>query len=398
MRRRRQLLVIQRSKQKRGSKDKRTLRNTTCTSHWKLVAYSLIILVPLWDLSNMSLKGYKSNPLDIYISVGNNTNVTSSVITRDAVKSTMPLNGSSGNNNNSGIVPIISAFKKDIIVQQNFLDCDDIKKLEIVRQISSGINKVVFEVKLPGSNSGSGVGVSAIAKRTFQLGPYKQGLIKKETKFLKELQEEYGTEETLGYFGECDASSSLSDESFTERFKKGKGNISDIMRDFSVGYTSIVEMGTPLLLNDQLIGPSSSHICTIASRKCFANFFTESDIEDLKNIARQYANFSKYPMTLRKRHFSDNCKAEQYVATTTGSLRHADLDMVYERRDLTYSEALEINCSVIRLLLNNETLNCSSSSTTTTANNNPIDDEAREERNHRRINVTAAVNYCSALP
>lgn len=279
--------------------------------------------------------------------------------------------------NTSGIVAI-SAIEKDVVEQSTklnrFLTCDDIKNLEIVRTLSNGMNKIVLEVKLPGS------GASAVAKRCFRSKPRLQRLLWKETNFLKGLQEQYGIENTLGYFGECYASSN---KLFGQMLKEGI-KLDDILRNFSVGYTSIIEMGTPLLLNGQLM-KGKGHTCSLPSRKCFADYFTESDVEDLKMMARLYANYSEGPITLRQRKNTDNCKAEQYVATTTG-LRHVDLEMAYlrKRSKFTYSEALEINCSVLRILINNNTLDC------TTAI--PI---GKQQRNHR-INTTAAVDHCSA--
>jgi hypothetical protein len=281
---------------------------------------------------------------------------------------------------NTGGIVAISAIEKDVVEQSTkpnrYLTCDDIKKLEIVRTISSGMNKIVFEVKLPGS------GASAVAKRCFKSNPRLQRSFGKETKFLKGLQEQYGKENTLGYFGECYASSN---KLFGQMLKEGI-KMDHILRNFSVGYTSVVEMGTPLLLNGQLL-KGKGHTCSLPSRNCFAEYFTESDVEDLKMMARLYANYSKGPITLRKRKHTDNCKAEQYVATTTG-LRHVDLEMAYlrKRSELTYSESLEINCAVLRILVNNKTLDC------TTAI--PIG----KQQMNRRINTTAAVEHCSLPP
>ena len=185
--------------------------------------------------------------------------------------------------NTSGIMAI-STTKKDIVEQitrgRPFLTCGDIRNLKIIQQVSNGMNKSMFELKLPGS------GVSAIAKRCFKSRRYYQGLLKKETNFLKGLQDQYGTDETIGYFGECEASS---DELREEMLKNGETK-ENIMVNFSIGYTSVVEMGTPLLLKYQLNDTGNSHLCIKASRKCFAGFFTESDVDDLKMIARQYAN------------------------------------------------------------------------------------------------------------
>lgn len=281
--------------------------------------------------------------------------------------------------NTSGIVAI-SAIEKEVEQStklNRYLTCDDIKNLEIVRTLSTGMNKVVLEVTLPGS------GASAVAKRCFKSEPRLQRLLRKETNFLKGLQEQYGTENTLGYFGECYASSN---KLFGEMLKQGM-KMDHILRNFSVGYTSIVEMGTPLLLNGQLL-KGKGHTCSLPSRKCFAEYFTESDVEDLKMMARLYANYSEGPITLRHRKNTDNCKAEQYVATTTG-LRHVDLEMAYlrKRSELTYSESLEINCSVLRILFNNKTLDCTTSV--------PI---GKQQMNHHRINTTAAVDHCSLPP
>ena len=85
------------------------------------------------------------------------------------------------------------------------------------------------------------------------------------------LQEQYGREETLGFFGECQASA----DSIIFRMPR-KGVNEDLhMRNFSLGYISVVEMEHHCCcyLKDSL--------CRKDYRKGFAKHFAESDVEDL---------------------------------------------------------------------------------------------------------------------
>jgi len=312
----------------------------------------------------------------------NSSNVTSAVI-RDAVEPVELV--SSESNVSSGTANGIDDFsvsKKDVVVEpiaKQLLTCDEIQKLEIVRQISRGMSKTVFEIKLPGSRG------NAVAKRIHRKKqiPHYVKLFKHEIELMKGLQDRYGEKETLGFLGECNA---VSDKPLNK----------DLLRNFSVGYTSITEMGTPFLLEHHAQASTSKqidkiiHICYEKFRQCFAKHLTESDIDGLTNIARQYANYSdgsnRDPLILRstQRDISDNCKIEQYVMTLNG-VRHIDLEMVYSCKRCTYIQALEINCSILRILLNNDTLNCNATHTTTT------------HRKLQRINVTAALEECSGI-
>ena len=263
--------------------------------------------------------------------------------------------------------------------QPALLTCEEIQNLEIIRQIGKGMSKTVFEVKLPGSRG------NAIAKRIHRLKKTDRylNLIKKESNYLKKLQKIYGVDETLGFFGECKGTS----QSLIEKLRRDGVEDDVLMRNFSIGYTAIVELGTPLLPEGALVKKKEGHPCHQDGNKCFGNHFTELDVEDLIKIARQYANFdgSSRLIMSGSRGISDNCKPEQYVMTANG-LRHTDLEMVYEckRKHCSYEEALEINCSTMRLLVNNTKLDC-------------LTRASKEIRRGPRINTTAALEECSAL-
>ena len=313
----------------------------------------------------------------------NSSNVTAAVI-RDAVEPVELVSSESNvSSSTANGIDDFSVSKKDVVVEpiaKQLLTCDEIQKLEIVRQISRGMSKTVFEIKLPGSRG------NAVAKRIHREKqiPHYVKLFKHEIELMKGLQDRYGEKETLGFLGECNA---VSDKPLNK----------DLLRNFSVGYTSITEMGTPFLLEHHAQASTSKqidkiiHICYEKFRQCFAKHLTESDIDGLTNIARQYANYSdgsnRDPLILRstQRDISDNCKMEQYVMTPNG-VRHIDLEMVYSCKRCTYIQALEINCSILRILLNNDTLNCNATHTTTTTH-----------RKLQRINVTAALEECSGI-
>jgi len=271
--------------------------------------------------------------------------------------------------------------------KSKLLTCEEIQNLEIVRQIGKGNRKTVFEVKLP-------TGVNAIAKRLHRnakassKNSYKWlGLAKKETHYLEKLQDIFGKDDTLGFFGECQATS----QSVFEKLQKDGVENDALMRNFSIGYTAVLEMGTPLIPEAALMIPKNkTHACHQDARKCFGNYFTESDVADLTKIARQYSNYDgkkRLLMKGRTREISDNCKPEQFVTTDKG-LRHIDLGMVFDCKRLdegcSYEEALEINCSMIRLLVNNPNLDCRET-------------PKEQLRREKRINTTEALEECSAL-
>ena len=260
------------------------------------------------------------------------------------------------------------------------LTCSDIKKLEIVRYIGKGKQKITFDVKLPS-------GEHALAKRCLSQFCHQGLQIKKEAFLLKGLQEQYGRKETVHFFGECVASDYAS---VLRMHQEGGDTFDDLALNFSIGFTSVVELGNPLakeaLWSTEVATNKNGHrhMCYIEKRKCFATYFTDADIEGFKTVARQYANYSYTPLVMRqpKRQNTDNCKVEQYILTAAG-MRHADLDMVYPCEDCSYEEALEINCSVLRNVIHDESLNCSA-----------VERSTISYPDHH-VNGTEAFNQCS---
>ena len=77
-------------------------------------------------------------------------------ITPDAVVSIVPLHkGNDGSGNASGTNTVASTEKGGVEPSttkgRKLLTCNEIQKLDIVRQIGKGVKNIVFEVKLPGS-------------------------------------------------------------------------------------------------------------------------------------------------------------------------------------------------------------------------------------------------------
>ena len=72
----------------------------------------------------------------------------------------------------------------------------------------------------------------------------------------------------------------------------------------------------------------------------------------------------------------------------TGRIHHVDLDMVYECPKCTYDDALEVNCSVLRILLDDKNLNCNKNNTVTDT------DVSLTDHHRDHINITEALNQC----
>ena len=256
------------------------------------------------------------------------------------------------------------------------LGCKEIAKLEVIRVLGKGVQKVAFEVKLPW-------GEHAVAKRCKNYKCTRAGKIREEARLLRELQEQYG-DEAVRYYGECNAAVVQTEE------------MVDHLSNFSVGYTSVVELGKPLLSSWKT-----------KDRKCFAEFFTETDIEDIRNIARRYANFSNSPLLLAPIGYTtDNIFAQQYMTslggTREGKINHIDLDMVYScketqtrsrnprqldtnRGTCSIDEVLDVNCQVMAKLTNIPNLDCSLYPST--------QNSAVDSPNHR-INASHAASEC----
>ena len=111
---------------------------------------------------------------------------------------------------------------------------------------------------------------------------------------------------------------------------------------------------------------------------CFAKFYTEADIEDFRNIARQFANFSESPITLQIDTKGKHIYPQQYMTSIGGSsagrIKLLDLDVnetcqnretLSNGEDCTYDTALRTNCKIMAELTNIPNLNCSMPASTT---------------------------------
>jgi len=277
------------------------------------------------------------------------------------------------------------------------LGCTEIAGLEIVRRLGIGTLKTAFEVKLPW-------GEHAVAKRCHSYLCYKGkrrknsiNLIERESKILQELHKQYGNEGALQFFGECyipfdnfGAQDVISNDNKTAL----EHLLKESLTDFSIGYTSLVELGKPFLYKNER---------NYRMKKgCFGDFFTHRDVKDLINIARRYANFPDSPIlltgflasSLNNKNIttgllgktSDNQNPNQYITrigsgqrADEGSIYHADVDTVFHCKDrykkktwskyCTIDRVLKTNCEVIANLTNIAFLDCSLPSTGDTINN-----------------------------
>ena len=280
--------------------------------------------------------------------------------------------------------------KKDADQNSKLLSCNDIRNLQIIRLIGKGFQKAVYEVKLPW-------GEHAVVKRCITKKCVKDQLIEKEGSFFDNLHHQYG-DKAIDFFGACYASNDGIEKNMT-RVKVARRDYyleyldPQIVTNFSVGYTMVMELANPLLSTWNILKDDK------ARRNCFSKYFTTADLEALRTLARQYSNYSKSPLILyanMKRSsekgkngeyigFTDNFYAEQYIISKAG-LRHGDLDHVTKCKKCTYKRALEINCRVLSRLANIN-LNCTLAHSQEVATNSSFPDI--------HINATEAVMHCS---
>jgi len=235
--------------------------------------------------------------------------------------------------------------KKD----RTLLGCGEIANLKVLREIGKGKQKVTYKVKLPW-------GEYAAVKRCLSQSCIAHKYLRKESKLIQEVHEQYG-DQSVRYFGECN----------TAYNHTGKKGLNRDLQDFSIGFTSVVELGKPLLTKWSDMFP-----------KCFAEFYTETDIEDFRNIARLFANLSKSPMMLKVGEHIDNIFPQQYITRIggprEGRIKLADFDMletctigekIKNGENCTFDTALKANCEIMAKLTNIANLNCSLSSSRT---------------------------------
>jgi len=241
-------------------------------------------------------------------------------------------------------LPIISQLITEYeTAERNLLGCNDMKNIKIIREVSTGNQKIIYEVELPS-------GQKAIAKRCISHRCVKYGKVKQEGLYLKYLQQYFGRQKTIAHYGECDMPYNL-----TKLHTKGTGNryLKSIASNFTRGgYTSIIELGKIL------IPTMGGKEMDMNFRQCFASHFTDADLENIRSIARQYASYPESPLLFHDPEIkSHNACAEQYVVVDAG-IRHVDLDQIFLCKDCTYDKALEINCRTIRVLSHRPDLNC----------------------------------------
>ena len=282
--------------------------------------------------------------------------------------------------------------KKYADQNNKLLSCNDIRNLQIIRLIGKGVQKAVYEVKLPW-------GEHAVVKRCISHTCVKDQLIEKEGFFFNNLHHQYG-DEAIDFFGACNASKDGIEKNMTSVQASGKKyflNYLDpqIVTNFSVGYTMVMELATPLLSTWNVLKDGKA-------RYCFSKYFTTADLEALRTVARQYANYSESPLILypdakqasktstKKGKTvgignTDNYYAEQYIISKAG-LRHGDLDQITKCKNCTYESALELNCRVLSRLVNIN-LNCTLAHSQEIFTHFPFQDV--------HINSTEAVKYCT---
>ena len=334
-----------------------------------------------------------------------------------------------------------------------YLGCKEISQLEVVKVLGVGYRKVAYEVKLPGSGSRRRK-QHAVAKRCKNLNCIHDNSIVNETQWIRRLYEEYGSTTDNGggaveYYGQCNDHpidnvsgfpKVLSNEQEMELNMKNISNakrrkrkndllmklqnefIEENWSNFQIGFTSVVELGQPLMDSWNIF----DHVWRF---KCFASFFASRDIEDLKNIARRYAYFPDTPLLLQhihnnSRQFTDNQFPQQYMTRivdadsddgddTSRTIHHVDFDMVlpcyeyYDPESCSREHVLEVNCDVMSKLANLEYLDCSlpvNNTINTTKNDKrwmktpllyPMPNNEHGDDDHReRINATYAIEAC----
>lgn len=243
-----------------------------------------------------------------------------------------------------------------------FLTCNEIVDLEIVRILAHGKQKAAYEIILPS-------GDHAVAKRCRSEKCVREGRVKKEASILKSLQQQYGNHEAIGFFGECDAQYKDLDGDGVISLKEVKAQATN----FSLGTTLVMEMGRPLLAGWGVIG-------TKVERECFATYLTEADLHGFRTIARQYANSTRC-ISKMEGVGADNIYVEQYIISQAG-LRHGDFDNVECCEDCSYADALEFNCEIVSQVAH-KSLICEGSD---------LDQPVRFPDDH--INTTEAVMKC----
>ena len=277
--------------------------------------------------------------------------------------------------------------------------------MEPITDVGWGQLKVAFEIELPW-------GGRAVAKRCRRFRCADGKRIQKEAEILRKLQDQYGDVATR-YYGECDAPYypiPIEDVTDDNRREFNEESLKANFRNFSVGYTSVIEIGVPLVKDWGL-----------KDRKCFAEGYTDTDLEDLRGIARRYANFSNgtNPILMGKvGEYSDNIHPQQYMVGVNdrkGHIQHVDLDTLIPcKRDqeshngnglpddvpCTYETALAVNCRVMAELTNLQNLSCAVDAvdSDSAVPKNTDDNKSSSRMSFRsRINATSEFTRCKEI-
>jgi len=241
-----------------------------------------------------------------------------------------------------------------------YLDCNDIAKLEIVRPLGSGHNKISYVVKLPS-------GELAVALRCQREGYFGSSCFGKnymqhQASILKSMYDKNDEDQgSLRYYGECFKPIDTSDENLMEQYQNEQ------REDFTVGNTLVMEMGKPLIKSWNVIHPHDDK-----KLKCYASYFTPRDVQDLIDIVQKYSTFEPSPLLLAPiGSSSDNYFPHQYIQRLNvdggieGRIFHIDLDELvvckdrYDEESLcSVEKALKVNCAVIREMTKIPDLSC----------------------------------------
>ena len=234
-----------------------------------------------------------------------------------------------------------------LLHDSGLLGCAEIGRLEIIRAVGAGKQKRIYEVQLP---AGRG---HAIAKRCVTPACVAKKSLDAEGSLAYGLQRQYGQHAaSLTLLGMC----SLPYPGLSRH------SILKLADNFSVGSTTIVEIGSPLLNEPGWVGVTTSE----QFRRCFASSFSEEDVKDFGRIAYHYANYKDAPLLMGlPGQTSDNIFFQQFVRSNVGTIFHADMDMVVPctnepKRPLCSADyALRVNCGIVARVVNLPGLDCS---------------------------------------
>jgi hypothetical protein len=259
-----------------------------------------------------------------------------------------------------------------------FMGCDEIVQLQstIGRKLGEGRHKVAYEVIL--SN-----GARAVAKRCKSQTCIRYERLRLEAEKNLDYQRRGASDSVVPIHGVCCRPYPPT----TRRHRRrGQPQYQNDWTDLTRGHTVIYEPGEVLMKN------WGEMVC----HDCFASFFTEADVEDLRRIARSYSAAQILLHDLDEPYDTDNIYPTQYILTRFGGIRHADLDRANDCGDeppqlgcpATEAALLEANCRVlvggVARRDDDDNLDCSASYSAA----HPVTDPTR------RIDIAKARRHC----